>query len=203
MLALIRLSALLVVVTVVASYTGALTSAHERRLVGAGRYEMIVGFLDEPAFVGEKNGLQLYVAELPSLATPEAGDATPVAEDEVFDRPVEGLATTLRAEVIYGDERLALTLDTVYDAPGEYTSYFFPTAEGDYGFHVFGTVEGMAVDETFTPSLDGFGSVQPRLELPVATASTDTAGIPALPGALALVGLTVGGAAYTRRRWMA
>ena len=203
MRAMARLSGSLTLAAVAASVTGAGAAAHEGRPVGDGRYEMIVGFLDEPAFVGEKNGLQLYVVKLASMATPEAGDATPVAVEEVFDRPVQGLETSLRAVVIYGDQRLELTLDPVYDAPGEYTSDFFPMAEGDYGFHVFGTVEGMAVDETFAPSLDGFGSVQPRLEFPVATVSPDTAGIPALSGALALVGLAVGGVACTRRRWTA
>jgi len=171
----IRLSALLLVVAVAASLTGERAAAHEGRLVGDGRYEMVVGFLDESAFVGEKNGLQLYVAKLASLATPQPSDATPVAEDEVFDRPVEGLETTLSAEVIYGEERLALTLDTVFGASGEYTAHFFPTMEGDYGFRIFGTVEGVVVDEAFSPSQDGFGPVQPRLEFPAPSSSADRA----------------------------
>lgn len=199
--AMVRLSALLFVVAVAASFPGARASAHEGRLVGGGRYEMTVGFLDEPAFVGEQNGLQLYVAKLASLATPEAGAATPAAEDEVFDRPVEGLDSTLRAEVVYGDQRLALALDAVYGSPGEYTAHFFPTAEGDYGFRVFGTVEGVAVDEVFSPSHDGFGAVQPRLEFPAVTPSPEGAGVPSRPGMVALVGLAAGGVAYARRRW--
>jgi len=163
----VRLFALFVVVAVAASLTGSQASAHEVRVIGDGRYEVVIGFLGEPA-----------------------------------NTPVEGLETTLQAEVIYGDQRLALVLDTVHHVPGEYASYFFPMAEGDYSFHVFGTVEGVAVDETFTSGPDTFSPIQPRLEFPTTTAqvSKDTAGLPAISGALALAGLAVGGVVYTRRR---
>jgi len=194
---MVRLFALLVV-AVAASLAGSGASAHEVRVIGEGRYEVVVGFLDEPAFVGEKNGLDFRVSKLPVT-----GEASPVPADaEPATTPVEGLETTLQAEVIYGDQRLALVLDTVYHAPGAYASYFFPMAEGDYSFHVFGTVEGVAVDETFTSGPDTFGAIQPRLEFPAATAqvSKDTPGLPAISGALALAGLAVGGVVYTRRR---
>ena len=194
----IRLFALLVVVTVAASVTGSGAAAHEVRVIGEGRYEVVVGFLDEPAFVGEKNGLDLRVSKLPV-----AGEASPVAADaEPANTPVEGLETTLQAEVIYGDQTLALTLDTVYNAPGAYASYFFPMAEGDYSFRIFGTIEDVAIDETFTSGPDTFGAVQPRLEFPTATAqvSKDTAGFPVISGALALAGLAISGVVYSRRR---
>lgn len=197
---MVRLFALFVVVAVAASVTGSRASAHEVRVIGEGRYEVVVGFLDEPAFVGEKNGLDLRVSKLPV-----AGEASPVPVDAASaNTPVEGLETTLQAEVIYGEQRLALTLDTVYNGPGQYASYFFPMAEGDYSFHVTGTIEGVAVDETFTSGPDTFSPIQPRLEFPAATAkvstSAVTAGLPAISGALAQAGLAVGGVAYTRRR---
>ena len=196
---LLRLFALSLVVVVAISLAGSRASAHESRVIGDGRYQVVVGFLDEPAFVGEKNGLSLRVSTLPA-----PGEATPVpAEGEAAaNAPVEGLETTLQAEVIYGAQRLTLPLDTVWDSPGAYASYFFPMAEGDYSFHISGTIEGVAVDETFTSSPDGFDSVAPRLEFPTTTAqvSKDTAGIPALPGLLALAGLAAGGVVYARRR---
>jgi len=194
----VRLFALLLVVAVAASLTGSQASAHEVRVIGDGQYEVVVGFLEEPAFVGEKNGLDLRVSKVPV-----AGEASPVPADaESANTPVEGLEATLQAEVIYGDQRLALTLDTVYNEAGAYASYFFPMAEGDYSFHVFGTIEGVAVDETFTSGPDTFGAIQPRLEFPTTTAqvSKDSAGLPAISGALALASLAIGGVAYTRRR---
>lgn len=201
---MVRLFALFVAVAVAASLTGSRASAHEVRVVGDGQYELVVGFLDEPAFVGEKNGLDLRVSKLPvpGEATPEAGGATPVAGGEVETTPVEGLESTLQAEVIYGDQRLALTLDTVYNEPGAYASHFFPMAEGDYSFHITGTIEGLAIDETFTSGPETFSPIQPRLEFPATTAgvSKDTAGMPTHPSTLALAGLAMGGVAYTYRR---
>ena len=196
------LTVLIAIVGVAAVIPSARGSAHEDDVLGDGQYEVVVGFLDEPAFVGEKNGLQLYVAKLASMATPEPGDATPIAADEVFDRPIEGLETTLQAEVVYGDQRLSLSLEPVFDSPGEYVSYFFPTAVGDYSFRIFGAIEDSAVDATFTSSPSGFSSVLPRVEFPAVTTQTspDSAGISRLPTALALVGVTVGAVAYVRRR---
>lgn len=137
-------------------------SAHEHRTVGD--YELVVGFLNEPAVSGELNGLDLRVSQ-PSAATPAAGG------DEAEATPVEGLETTLQAEVIYGDQKMTLTLEAAYNNPGHYEAYFIPTAAGDYSFHVFGTINGTQVDETFTSGPDTFSTVIDRstLEFPAAS----------------------------------
>jgi hypothetical protein len=126
--------------------------AHESRLVLDDQYELVVGFLDEPAIAGELNGLSLRVTK----GSGEAGE------------PVEGLAETLQAEVIFGDQTMALELEPVWQDPGHYRGIFIPTAEGDYTFHIMGEIEGNAIDESFTSSPEGFDSVQPRepLEFP-------------------------------------
>ncbi|MCC6314915.1 MAG: hypothetical protein IT337_12975, partial [Thermomicrobiales bacterium] len=97
--------------------------AHESRTVGDGKYEVVVGFLDEPAFSGQKNGLELRVATTPDSGT-EAGAAA--------GAPVEGLEQTLHAEVIYGDQSMPLTLQARFGQPGAYAGWFFPMAAGDY-----------------------------------------------------------------------
>ncbi|MBI2322865.1 MAG: hypothetical protein HYU88_12445 [Chloroflexi bacterium] len=56
--------------------------AHERRPV-AGKYQLVVGFLNEPAFAGQMNGIDLRVT------VPAEGD-----------KPIEGLEKTLKATVI-------------------------------------------------------------------------------------------------------
>jgi hypothetical protein len=144
------------------SLSGAL--AHEERQVANDQYTFVVGFFDEPAIVGEKNALILEVtkpSETP--ASPEAG----TSEDHE-GVPVEGLAETLAAEVIYGDQRMTLELRPLFGTPGSYVGYFFPMAEGDYSFRVFGDVEGNAIDETFTSGPETFSPVAPRepLEFP-------------------------------------
>lgn len=134
--------------------------AHEQREVADGQYQLVVGFIDEPAFVGEKNGLSLRVTK--------PGTGTPAAEGEPEGVPVEGLDQTLTAEVIYGDQTMELPLRPAFGDPGHYVSYFFPTAEGDYSFRISGEIEGTAIDETFTSSPEGFDAVQARepLEFP-------------------------------------
>ena len=133
-------------------------SAHERRELVGGRYELTIGFIDEPAFVGEKNGLWLEVVNLSAAAT------TPSIAGEgegLGGVPVEGLFGTLQAEVIFGDQRMSLPLTPAFGEPGVYQSIFFPTQPGDYTFHIFGDLEGNPIDETFTSSPEGFDAVQP------------------------------------------
>jgi hypothetical protein len=149
-------------------------TAHEHRDIADGQYAVTIGFIDEPAFVGEKNGLYLHIEKEPApgeAASPPAG--TEAEESE--GTPVEGLAATLQTEVIFGDQRMALPLTPAFGEPGVYESVFFPMAEGDYTFHIVGQIEGVAVDESFTSSPEGFASVQSRepLEFPKPSASID------------------------------
>lgn len=148
----------------------AMASAHEHRDVAGGKYSMVVGFLDEPAFTTVKNGLDLRV----SATT--GGTPTPTSDEEVEGTPVEGLEKTLKAEVIYGDQKMDLTLEPAFGAPGAYEAWFFPMAAGDYSFHIYGDIEGTAIDETFTSSPEGFSSVIDRAqyEFPKASGSTST-----------------------------
>ena len=129
--------------------------AHEEREIGDGRFNVVVGFIDEPAFVGEKNGLYLRVTW-----SAAAGAETPAAGGEEEGTPVEGLAGTLEAEVIFGEQTMELELTPAFGEPGVYQSVFFPTEPGDYAFRVFGEIEGNQIDESFTSSPEGFDSVQ-------------------------------------------
>lgn len=112
--------------------------AHERRDVAG--YEMEVGFIDEPVFVGERSGLDLFVHK--------------------GDQPVGNLDKTLRAQVIYGSSQLDLPLSADDDDPSHYTSVFIPTAAGPYTFHITGTIAGTPIDERFTSSPTGFDEVR-------------------------------------------
>jgi hypothetical protein len=143
-----------------------LASAHERRDVADGKYTLVVGFLDEPAFTSVKNGLDLRVTAAP--------EGTPAAGEEAEGTPVEGLEATLKAEVIYSDQKRDLPLEAAFRDPGAYESWFFPMAAGDYSFHIYGEIEGTPIDETFTSSPDGFSSVEDRAlyEFPSASGST-------------------------------
>ena len=116
----------------------AVAIAHEQRDVG--EYSFVVGMLDEPVFVGTESGLDLRVSR--------------------GEEPVEGLEETLQAEVIYQDQRRELSISPRFGDPGAYRSVFFPTAAGPYTFHIFGTIEGNEIDESFTSGPEGFDEVR-------------------------------------------
>lgn len=112
--------------------------AHESREIDD--ITMVVGFLDEPVYVGQKSGLELRVTH--------------------DGEPVEGLEETLEAEVIFGSATRALELSPQFGTPGAYRSVFIPTAAGPYTFHIFGEIDGEPIDESFTAGPDTFGEVQ-------------------------------------------
>ena len=145
-------------------------SAHEHREVADGKYELTVGFLNEPAYVNQQNGLSLRVVKL--------DDATPAAAGEANGTPVEGLVDTLEAEVIYGDQKMSLELEPVFNDPGHYQAIFFPTATGAYTFHITGDIEGNEIDETFEAGPETFSEVEPiePLQFPKPDSSSHASG---------------------------
>jgi hypothetical protein len=145
-----RARAIVAVIAIAALLTGGYglyrAQAHEQRDV-ADEYSFVVGFLEEPAYAGEQNGLDLRI----STIDPTGG---------VNSEPVEGAEETLTAEVIFGDQSMPLEIDTVYNEPGSYRAIFFPTMPGDYTFHITGTLGDTQIDETFTSADGEFGAVQ-------------------------------------------
>ncbi len=115
-------------------------SAHERRAVGP--YTFVVGFLNEPAFEGETNGIDLRI-------TRTAGE-----------EPVEGAEKTLKAEVVVGGSTLPLELRPRFRQPGAYNGEFVPTRPGAYTFRFSGTIDGQPVNETFESGPGRFNDVQ-------------------------------------------
>ena len=114
---------------------------HERRAVGP--YTFVVGWINEPAYANAANGLSLDVT------------------DTTSSKPVEGLATTLHAEVIVGGGAKKLSLDLLTDQenPGHYEGSFIPTKTGDYIFHIFGDAGSTKVDERFESGPNTFDGV--------------------------------------------
>ena len=128
--------------------------AHESRDVLDGKYHLVVGFMNEPVFAGDKSGLEFWVTEN-TAATPGAGD------EESEGAPVDGLEETLKAEVIYEDQVMELPLTGMWDDPSGYYSVFFPTEwEGDYSIPIYATINGTEIDETFTSGPETFGPIQ-------------------------------------------
>ncbi len=102
--------------------------AHER--VELGPYVVVVGWVKEPAIVGERNALFLQITE--------------------NGEPVEGVAATLDAQIQYGGRTFRSNL-VPYLSPGEYTIEIFPTVRGQYSVRLFGAIEDLEVDELVDP----------------------------------------------------
>jgi hypothetical protein len=112
--------------------------AHEERELG--EYTIVVGFIDEPVFVGAKSGLEFFVSR--------------------GDEPVDGLEESLQAEVMAADQSRVLAISPRFGQEGAYESVFFPTAPGPYTFRIFGSIEETAIDESFTSGPEGFSEVE-------------------------------------------
>lgn len=139
----------------VAALTGAPAAfAHEYRLVGPNsEYSVVFGWIHEPAFTGEVNGVEIYISR-------SADDkAVNTSEGDVVDLTVE---IQRRAE----DKFEAATLDSLtigekpslaMHAKNRYITWVRPTRAGAYAFRVTGTISdasdakagAVKIDETF------------------------------------------------------
>jgi hypothetical protein len=136
-------------------------SAHEVRQIADGKYQIVVGFMDEPVYAGDKSGLEFFVTDLSAPATPAAAASSDGDEDEVAaGAPVDGLEKTLKAEVIFEDQTMELPLEARYNTPGAYQSVFYPEKPGDYTFRIYGKIGDTDIDESFTSSPEGFDAVK-------------------------------------------
>jgi hypothetical protein len=117
----------LVLVAIVASLLAVhVAEAHDRKEVGG--FRLVIGWGDEPAFSGLKNGVEVDVADMASK---------PVTED-----------ATLAVDVSFGSEKVTLPLRAVRAQPGKYRAVLLPTRAGTYMFHITGMVKGQAIDAT-------------------------------------------------------
>lgn len=140
-----RIFSLAAALAVVIASFGILASpaaAHERRTVGA--YSFVVGWLNEPSYVGLLNGLDLTITEASTT------------------KPVDGLEKTLKAEIIIGGGAavMPLTLEARFGQPGKYQGQLVPTKIGDYAFHITGTIGTQKIDERFESGPGRFGGIE-------------------------------------------
>ena len=107
--------------------------AHNSKLVAGERYRMSVGFIDEPIYTNERNGLDLAIRR--------AGEKETVPD----------LEAGLKAEIISpdGTSRREMIVRPRYGHPGRYTFDVMLTQPGTYSVRVWGTLDGTAFDETF------------------------------------------------------
>ena len=140
-----RLSLAMSLAVLVLLILPALALAHERRTIGD--YELVVGWLDEPAFVDDANKVDLRVTNVQT------------------NEPVEGLEKTVKLEVTYGGRSKTFDLKPRFGQRGAYVAELLPTRTGDYVFRFTGTVNGMPLDAKFDSADGKFNGVQAKTEI--------------------------------------
>ncbi len=145
-------SLIVALVVVLSSATAALAHGHTT----VGDYEFVIGFIKEPAYAGEPNGLDLTVTNTKTGAK------------------VNNLAESLKVEIIAGSNKRELPVRAQWGKDGGYTADVLPVASGDYTWHIWGTIEGTPVDVRMTSGEKTFGAVKSKesVAFPAAEATT-------------------------------
>lgn len=117
--------------------------AHERRTVGP--YQFVVGWLNEPAYLGQLNSLDLRISD--TRQNPAAA--------------VAGLEKTLTADVAAGGlAPFKLEVTARFGTAGAYNGVVMPTVKGTYTFHIVGKIDTTSIDEKFTSGPNTFGDIE-------------------------------------------
>jgi hypothetical protein len=120
-------------------------SSHERQNVD--KYQLTIGWGDEPVFSGSRNSVEVDVANAAGAPVSDLGGGS------------------LSAEISFGDERVALPLLPAGSRPGRFRAWLVPTRSGTYSFHITGSVKGQAIDVRSTCSESTFDCVTDASEL--------------------------------------
>ena len=146
--ALNAMAAMAVVVASMLIFSGH-AYAHERRTVGP--YQFVVGWLNEPAYVGQLNSLDLRITD---------------TRKDAATAPVTGLEKTLTADVAAGGlAPYKLTVTARFGTAGAYNGFVMPTVTGTYTFHIVGTIDQTKIDEKFTSGPNTFGDIENTADL--------------------------------------
>jgi len=200
MAALVGLPALLV------ALSAGPASAHQLKQVG--KFDFLVGFGNEPAYLGQENFVQAFISYAST------------------GQPVTNIGNSLKLAVEKDGKSMQFPLEPSFDpdaglgTKGEYDAFFFPTALGAYTFHFTGSLQGQKIDVSFTSGPDTFAEVTdpttvqfpnkvptlsqvndklsaeiPRLHAEAAAAASDATSQASTAKTLGIVGVVLGGIA--------
>lgn len=171
-------------------------TAHERRKIGDGKYEVEVGWEIEPTISNQPNAATLMIYQ---------ADGKTV---------VEGAEKTLRIMIAFGGGTpKEFPLKASWGKPGYYVANIIPSRAGSYLFTFTGTLDGTPINETFESGPGRFDDVAPSDDLYFPAATSGAADLKALRDELGaartvgliglvmgLIGLLTGGAALVTRK---
>jgi hypothetical protein len=153
----VRAASLAMAVMLVGLLLPASALAHERRTIGNGKYDVVVGWDVEPAYADMKNGAGIRIMQ--------AGTTTPVT----------GADKTLKVNIRQGATTKQFPIRAVFGQDGYYVADIVPTRAGDYQLIFNGTINGDQVNETFDTADGKFNAVEAPTALQFPLALTDPA----------------------------
>ena len=115
-----------------------IASAHAERIVG--QFDLEIGFLDEPAYVGVPNAVFLDLSK--------------------GSQPVTDLGDALTVTIGFGDQTSDPFVFEPLEEPGQYQAPFVPSQAGAYTFTLSGTLKVVAFDLSLTSGPKTFDEVQ-------------------------------------------
>jgi len=161
-------------------------SAHERRTIANGKYDVVVGWDSEPPYLGQRNAASIRIAQ--------AGSDPAV--------PIQGVDKTLKVQIKQGASTKVFPLQAVFGQLGYYVADILPTRDGDYQFTFVGSIGDDQVNENFDSADGKFDAVQSASSLEFPLTAPDPVQISAAVSAaqadaqstrtLALAGIGVG-----------
>ena len=135
------------------------TLAYERRTIDNGKYDVVVGWDTEPAFVNQHNAAGIRISK------PGTNPA----------QPVTGAESTLQLQIGQGAQSQQFPLRAVFGQPGYYVADIVPTRAGDYVFTFGGTLGSDPINEKFDSADGKFAAVSATsgIEFPVIAPDPD------------------------------
>jgi hypothetical protein len=133
--------------------------AHERRTIGDGKLDVVVGWDVEPAFEGQKNAASIRISQ--------AGSNPAV--------PVQGVEKTLKVQIRQGATTREFALRSVFGQQGYYVADMVPTREGDYQWTFVGAIGDSQINERFDTADAKFNKVESIASLQFPQALPDPA----------------------------
>lgn len=118
--------------------------AHERRTIGNGKYDVVVGWDVEPAYQGIKNAAGIRISQ--------AGSNPAV--------PVMGAEKTLKVQIRQGATTREFPLRAVFGQQGYYVADIVPLREGEFQFNFTGMINEDQVNERFDTADGKFNKVE-------------------------------------------
>lgn len=129
-MAMMKTSLRLLLLTLVMSPLGALAHGGSIYEIGGVEYEFIVGSLGEPVIVDDKTGVEIQIVRAGKMLV--------------------GAQENLKVELQAGNASRTLDLSPVYGADGHYKANFIATVPTTLTYRVFGELEGVPVNLSFT-----------------------------------------------------